>query len=134
MKKLLLIISLISSTLINSQTLTINNFTTSTFELLDFYDEDCSGNDANCFGACWGTSNLTPGIAVFSQLSTFAPFGNFPKINLRDPATSAVITLYTDNTAQCSFWTTAGTSVLFGGYTFTWTENPTTKNVTIDIN
>ena len=66
--------------------------------------------------------------------SDFFDVENFPKIILRDPATSAVITLYTDNTAQCSFWTTAGTSVLFGGYTFTWTENPTTKNVTIDIN
>jgi hypothetical protein len=134
MKKLILIISLISSTLIYSQTLTINNNTTVNFEILDFFDEDCAGSDNNCLGVGTCFPTLTPGTATFSQTSAFAPTGNFPKINLWDPATSAVITLYTDNTAQCSFWTTTGTSVFFGGFIFTWTENPLTKDVTIDIN
>jgi hypothetical protein len=119
MKNILLIIMLICTYSLHSQTITINNTSGSDFHVLDFIDMDCAGNDNGCTGAglCGTSVSGAPALVLTGSLG----FGHFPKINLQEVISSAVVSLYSNDPAVC-FSSANPQTAFLGGITLIWTD------------
>lgn len=113
MKKIIILIFTLVSTLTYSQTMTIRNLTTgSTFNFQDIIDMDCSGNQN------FTIASITPGVSTF-----ITTLGQFPKVNIEHPfIPGTYFSLYTQDSSLCGYNSGTPSSAFVGGFTFVWTD------------
>jgi hypothetical protein len=128
MKKLILFITLFLVGNGYGQTITINNSSTLDFDVLDFFDMDCAGNDNGCTPNCY--TSLAGGAPLV--LTGSVGFGHFPKINLREVISGAVVSLYAGSSSGICFAGAGPTTATLGGTTLIWLDLGG-GNVQIDI-
>ncbi len=114
MKKLILFISLFLVVNTYGQTITINNFSTSTITC-EPIDMDCASNQTLHTGTI--LNSLTSPAWTFSATS-----GQWPKVNFQDPFTGNWFAIYTQDPSLCGYWTSSSGFATVSGINYQWTD------------